>query len=138
MRKILFLLPFLLVGQQALAVDSQDEQNYRQHYAEQLTPLVIKKLSADRPEMAAAAVKREATSYVDKMATCQLQGLSGFPENYREQAILPVANGKEIGATTQALNAQLKQDIKDGKISEDKVQLMIQTAQETVQVCLNT
>lgn len=138
MKKALFLLPLLLVGQQVFAVDSQDEQNYRQHYAEQVEPLVIKKLSADRPDMSADAIKREASAYVDKMAGCQLQGLSNFPDNYRETAIMPVANGEDVGSATQALNKQLKQDIKDGKISEDKVRTMIQTAQETVQVCVNS
>jgi hypothetical protein len=138
MKKSVFLIPLLLLGQQALAVNSQDEENYKLHYAEQVQPLVMKKLSSDRPEMGAKALKTEATAYVQKMAGCQLEGLKQFPQSYQDMAILPVANGEDIGSTTQALNKQIKKDVEDGKISEDKVKTMIQSAQETVQVCANS
>lgn len=138
MKKLFLLLPFVFAGQQALAIDNQDFENYKQHYSEQLKPLVVKKLSTDRPDMSAKAIKAEANAYVAKMAGCQLEGMGQFPEHYQEKAILPVAQGQDVAATTQALNKQLKQDIEAGKISKDEVMTMIQTAQETVQICLNS
>jgi hypothetical protein len=138
MKKFLLLLPFLVVGQQALALDSQDEENYKQHYSEQLKPLVIKKLSADRPDMSAKAIKSEANAYVAKMAGCQLEAMNQFPEHYQEKAILPVAQGADVATTTQALNQELKQDIEAGKVSKEEVMTMIQIAQETVQICVNS
>lgn len=138
MKKLLWLLPFLIVGQQAMALSSQDHENYKKAYAAQLKPLVVKKLSSDRPDMSAKAIRAEADAYVAKMAGCQLEGMSQFPEEYQEKAILPVAQGQDVAATTQALNTTLKQDIEAGKVTKDEVLTMIQTAQETVQICLNS
>lgn len=138
MKKLLLLLPFLFAGQQALAINAEDETNYKQHYAEQVKPLVVKKLSAERPEMTAKAVKTEADFYVYKMAGCQLEGLSNLPETYRDKAILPVANGEDVETTTRALNTQIKQDVEAGKISKDKAVSMLQNAQQAVQMCLNS
>jgi len=138
MKNLLLLLPFIFVSQQALAIDAQDEENYKQHYSEQVKPLVTKKLSADRPEMTVTAVKAEADFYVMKMATCQLEGLAILPEKYREKAILPVAQGEDIETTTRALNTQIKQDVEAGKLSKDKAMTLLQGAQQTVQVCLNS
>lgn len=138
MKKLLIILPLLIAVQQAHAIDVQTRENYKQHYSEQMTPLVIKKLSTDRPDMSAQAIRREASVYVEKMATCQLEGMSHFPEQYQEKAILPVADGADLATTTQALNTQLKQDIDNGTISKDDVMMMIQMAQESVQICLNS
>lgn len=137
MKKLLLLLPCLLLSQHALAYDTQDEENYKQEYAKQLKPLVIKKLSSDRPDMTGQAIKAESEAYVTKMAACQLEGLTHFPEQYRDMAVLPVAAGEAVDKTTMALNVQLKQDIDAGKISKDVVTNMIQNAQQTVQMCLN-
>lgn len=138
MKKLLLLLPFLVIGLPALAVDIQDEENYKKHYTEQLKPLVMKKLSLDRPDMSAKAIKAEANAYVTKMAGCQLEGIKHFPEQYREKAILPVAQGEDIATTTQALNQTMMQDIEAGKMSKDEAMTMIQNAQETVQICVNS
>ncbi|HEC74038.1 MAG TPA: hypothetical protein ENI26_06645 [Methylophaga aminisulfidivorans] len=138
MKKRLLMLSLLLVGQQAIALDSQDQQNYVKHYSEQMLPLVLKKLSSDRPEMTAKALRSEAENYVKKMANCQLEGLGLFPENYREKAILPVAQGQDIMATTQALNSLMKKDIEEGRLSKDKAAAWIQGAQQTVQICVNS
>lgn len=138
MKKLLLILPLLVAAQQAYAIDVQTRENYKRHYSEQVMPLVIKKLSTDHPEMSAQAIRTEASAYVEKMATCQLEGISNFPEQYQEKAVLPVAEGADIAATTQALNSQLKQDIEDGIIAKDKVMTMIQMAQESVQICLNS
>ncbi|EEF79395.1 hypothetical protein [Methylophaga thiooxydans] len=138
MKKLLLLLPFIFAGQQALALSAEDETNYKQHYAEQVKPLVVKKLSAERPEMTAQAVKAEADFFVLKMAGCQLEGLSNLPDTYRDKAILPVANGEDVEATTRALNTQIKQDVDSGKLNKDKAMTMLQGAQQAVQVCLNS
>ena len=138
MKKLLVILPLLLSAPLVLAIDSQDEENYKQNYTKQLHPVVIQKLSADRPEMTAQALKAEANAYVTKMAVCQLKGLSNFPENYREKAIMPVAQGANIAETTQALNQQMMDDIEAGKLSKDKAMVMIGNAQEAVQMCLNS
>ncbi|WP_438970305.1 hypothetical protein [Methylophaga sp.] len=138
MKKLLLLLPFVFVTQQAIAIDAQDEENYKQHYSEQVKPLVMKKLSVDRPEMTARAIKTEANFYVTKMASCQLEGLGNLPEAYREKAILPVAAGEDIETTTRALNMQIKQDVEDGKLNKDKAMSMLQNAQQAVQICLNS
>lgn len=138
MKKLLVMLPFILSAPLALAIDSQDEENYKQNYSEQLKPIVIKKLSADRPEMTAPALRAETNAYVTKMAECQLKGLADFPEEYREQAILPVAEGADIAETTQALNQQMMADIEAGKLNKDQAMTMIGNAQETVQMCLNS
>jgi hypothetical protein len=138
MKKLLLALPILFSAQLALAVDSQDEENYKQNYTQQLKPLVVQKLSADRPDMTARAIEAEANAYVTKMATCQLKGLSNFPEQYREKAIMPVAQGGDIMETTQALNKQMMQDIEAGTLSKDQAEVMIGNAQETVQMCLNS
>lgn len=137
MKKLLLLLPCLFITQQSLAIEPEDEENYKQEYAKQLKPLVMKKLSTDRPDMTGKALRAESEAYVVKMAGCQLEGLSHFPEAYREQAIMPVAGGAAVDVTTQALNAKIKKDIDDGKISKDAVNNMIQNAQQSVQMCLN-
>lgn len=138
MKKLLVILPLILNAPLALAIDSQDEENYKQNYSEQLKPIVIKKLSADRPEMTAQALNAETNAYVTKMAGCQLKGLAAFPEKYREQAILPVAKGADIAETTQALNQQMMADIEAGKLSKDQALVLIGNAQQTVQICLNS
>lgn len=138
MKKLLVMLPLILSAPLALAIDSQDEDNYKKNYSEQLKPVVIKKLSADRPEMTAQAIEAEANAYVSKMAGCQLKGLGNFPEEYREQAILPVTEGADIAKTTEALNQQMMADIEAGKLSKDQATILIQNAQETVQICLNS
>ena len=138
MKKLLLVLPLLFTTPLVLAIDSQDEDNYKQNYTKQLHPLVIEKLSADRPEMTAQALKAEADAYVTKMAECQLKGLADFPEEYREQAIMPVAKGEDIAETTNALNQQMLADIEAGKLSKDQAEMMIGNAQETVQMCLNS
>jgi len=137
MKNVLFLLPCLFLTQQALAIEEQDQENYRLEYAKQLKPLVMKKLASDRPDMSSKAIKTEADAYVVKMAGCQLEGLSHFPEEYREMAILPVAKGAPVDKTTMALNTKIKQDIDAGKIEKDAVNNMIQNAQQSVQMCLN-
>ncbi|MDT8309936.1 MAG: hypothetical protein RQ732_00680 [Methylophaga sp.] len=138
MEKLLVMLPFILSAPLAMAIDTQDEENYKLNYSKQLHPIVIQKLSADRPEMTAPALKAEANAYVTKMAACQLKGLADFPEEYREQAILPVAQGANIAETTQALNQQMMADIEAGKLNKDQAMTMIGNAQETVQMCLNS
>lgn len=137
MKKLFLLIPFLFAGP-AIALDMEAQENYKQNYGEQLKPLVMKKLSSDRPDMSAQAIKSEANAYVAKMATCQLEGMSHFPENYQEMAVLPVAQGEDVSTTTQALNQQLKQDVEAGKVSKDKVMNMIQMAQQSVQICMNS
>ncbi|AFI83639.1 hypothetical protein [Methylophaga nitratireducenticrescens] len=138
MKKILLALPFVFAMQQALAINDQDEENYKTNYITQLKPLVVQKLSADRPEMTARAVDAEASAYVTKMAGCQLQGLSQFPETYREKAIKPVAQGADIAQTTHDLNTEMLKDIESGKLSKEQATIMVQNAQETVQICLNS
>ena len=138
MKKLLVMLPLLVSAPLAMAIDKQDEENYKLNYSKQLHPLVIEKLSADRPEMTAQALKAEANAYVTKMAECQLKGLADFPEEYREKAIMPVAQGADIIETTNALNQQMLADIEAGKISKEQAQMLIGNAQETVQMCLNS
>jgi len=137
MKKVLLLLPCLFLAQQALAVEIQDQENYKLEYAKQLKPQVMKQLSSQRPDMSSKAIQVESEAYVNKMAGCQLEGLSNFPDNYRDMAILPVAGGAAVDKTTQALNTQIKQDIDAGKISKEAVTNMIQNAQQSVQMCLN-
>ncbi|MED5511089.1 MAG: hypothetical protein VX841_12430 [Pseudomonadota bacterium] len=138
MKKLLLLLPFVFVAQQALAMDAQVEENYKKHYSEQMKPLVVKKLSSDRPDMTAKAIRSEADAYVAKMAECQIQGLGNLPKEYRDQAIVPVAEGGDVANTTRALNQKLKEDIDAGLVTKDDVMVMIQTAQESVQICMNS
>lgn len=138
MKKLLVMLPLLISAPLAMAIDKQDEENYKLNYSKQLHPLVIEKLSADRPEMTAQALKAEANAYVSKMAECQLKGLADFPEEYREKAIMPVAQGADIIETTNALNQQMLADIDAGKMSKDQAEMLIGNAQETVQMCLNS
>lgn len=138
MKHLFFLLPFIFASQHALAIDAQDEENYKKQYSAQVKPLVLKKLSADHPEMPAKAIQSEADFYVSKMAGCQLEGLSNLPEAYQEKAILPVAAGEAIEATTHALNAQIREDVETGNLSKDKASSMLQNAQQAVQVCLNS
>ncbi len=138
MKKLLLLLPFVFVAQQALAMDTQVEENYKKHYSEQMKPLVVKKLSSDRPDMTAKAIRSEADAYVAKMAECQIQGLGNLPKEYRDQAIVPVAEGGDVANTTRALNQKLKEDIDAGLVTKDDVMVMIQTAQESVQICMNS
>lgn len=138
MKKLLVMLPLLISAPLAMAIDKQDEENYKLNYSKQLHPLVIEKLSADRPEMTAQALKAEANAYVSKMAECQLKGLADFPEKYREKAIMPVAQGADIIETTNALNQQMLADIDAGKMSKDQAEMLIGNAQETVQMCLNS
>ncbi len=138
MKKYLVLIPLLFLAQHAFAIDVQDEEAYKKNYSEQLRPMVIKKLGMDRPDMSAAAIKREADAYVTKMAGCQLEGLGLFPEKYREKAIMPVAKGGDIAKATQAMNEALKKDIDDGKITKDEIMTIIQSAQQTVQICANS
>ncbi|WP_417550612.1 hypothetical protein [Methylophaga sp.] len=138
MKKLLLALPFIFAAQQALAIDDQDKENYKKNYTSQLKPLVVQKLSADRPEMSARAIDDEANAYVTKMATCQLDALLQFPEEYSEKAIMPVGKGADIAQTTHDLNQQMLQDIEAGKLSKDKAATMIQTAQESAQICMNS
>ena len=138
MKKLLVMLPLIISAPLAMAIDKQDEENYKLNYSKQLHPLVIEKLSADRPEMTAPALKAEANAYVTKMAECQLKGLADFPEEYREKAIMPVAQGANVAETTNALNQQMLADIEAGKMSKDQAEMLIGNAQETVQMCLNS
>ena len=138
MKKLLLLLPFIFTAQQALAIDAETQENYKKHYSEQMKPLVMKKLSNDRPDMTAKAIRAEADAYVAKMAECQIQGLDHLPDEYRDQAIVPVAQGGDVANTTRALNQKLKEDIDAGLVTKDDVSVMIQSAQETVQICLNS
>lgn len=138
MKNLFLLIAFLTSAQLAHALSVEDEESYKTQYSKEYTPVVIKKLSSDRPDMSAKAIKSEAEAYVLKMASCQLEGLSHFPEKYREKAIMPVVAGQSVNATTQALNALLKQDVEAGKISKDELSTMIQFAQESVQICLNS
>lgn len=138
MKKLLVMLPLIISAPLAMAIDKQDEENYKLNYSKQLHPLVIQKLSADRPEMTAPALKAEANAYVSKMAECQLKGLADFPEEYREKAIMPVAQGANIAETTDALNQQMLADIEAGKMSKEQAEILIGNAQETVQMCLNS
>lgn len=138
MKKLLVMLPLIISAPLAMAIDKQDEENYKLNYSKQLHPLVIQKLSADRPEMTAPALKAEANAYVTKMAECQLKGLADFPEEYREKAIMPVAQGANVAETTNALNQQMLADIEAGKLSKDQAMMMIGNAQEAVQMCLNS
>lgn len=138
MKKLLLLLPFVFTAQQALAMDAQVEENYKKNYSEQMKPLVVKKLSSDRPDMTAKAIRSEADAYVTKMAECQIKGLSNLPNEYRDQAIVPVAEGGDVANTTRALNQKLKEDIDAGLVTKDDVMVMIQTAQESVQICMNS
>jgi hypothetical protein len=137
MKKLFLLIPFFFAGP-AMALDAEVEENYKQNYSEQVKPLVMKKLSSDRPDMTAKAIKAETNAYVAKMASCQLKGMSHFPENYQEMAVVPVAEGEDVSTTTQALNQQLKQDVEAGKISKDEVMNLIQVAQQNVQACMNS
>ena len=138
MKNLLLILPFVFAAQQALAMDAQVEENYKKHYSEQMKPLVVKKLSSDRPDMTAKAIRSEADAYVAKMAECQIKGLGNLPKEYRDQAIVPVAEGGDVANTTRALNQKLKEDIDAGLVSKDDVMVMIQTAQESVQICMNS
>lgn len=138
MKKLLLLVPFIIAAQQAVAVDLEAQNNYKKHYIEQIKPLVIKKLAHDKPDLQGTTIKREADAYAAKMAECQLEGLSLFPKAYQDKAILPVANGESVAATTVSLNELLKQDIDAGKLNKDEVSAMIQNAQQTVQICINS
>lgn len=138
MKKLLLALPLIFTAQQALAINDQDKENYKKNYTSQLKPLVVQKLSADRPEMSARAIDDEANAYVTKMASCQLDALLQFPEDYSEKAIMPVAQGADIAQTTHDLNQQMLQDIEAGKLAKDKAATMIQTAQESAQICMNS
>lgn len=135
MKKLLLLLPFIFAGQQALALDSQDEENYKQHYVEQMKPLVVKQIASNAPELSADELKNEANIYANKMAECQLESMAHFPEEYREKAILPVAQGEDLRDTNQALDEEIKHDIETGKVSQEEIITMAQTAQEKVQMC---
>lgn len=138
MKKLLPTLPLLLLSQFAFAVDDQDEKNYTTHYTAQLKPMVVQQLNAARPEMTAAAVESEASAYVSRMAGCQLNALKDFPEVYRDKAILPVAEGADLAETTQSLNQTILQDIENGKLTKDQATRMVVTAQESVQLCMNS
>ncbi|MDO8826309.1 hypothetical protein [Methylophaga sp.] len=138
MKKLLLALPFIFAAQLALAIDEQDEKNYTTNYTNQLKPMVVQQLSAARPEMTAAAVESEANAYVSRMAGCQLSALKEFPEVYRDKAILPVVEGADIAQTTQALNQEILQDIEAGKLTKDQATRMVVTAQESVQMCMNS
>ncbi|MTI63387.1 hypothetical protein [Methylophaga sp.] len=138
MKKLLLLLPLIFAAQQALAIDAETQENYKKHYSEQMKPLVMKKLSSDRPDMTAKAIRAEADAYVAKMAECQIKGLSNLPAEYRDKAIMLVADGGDVANTTRALNQKLKEDIDAGLVKKDDVMVMIQTAQESVQICMNS
>lgn len=138
MRKSFLLIPLILFSHHVFAIDDNDLAAYKKNYSEQLRPMVMKKLGMDRPDLTATAIKSEADAYVEKMAGCQLEGLAIFPKQYREKAILPVAQGADVAQATQALNEELKKDIDAGKISKDEVMTIIQSAQQTVQICANS
>ncbi|MDX1750771.1 MAG: hypothetical protein R3271_10655 [Methylophaga sp.] len=88
--------------------------------------------------MSARAIDDEANAYVTKMASCQLDALLQFSEEYSEKAIMPVAQGADIAQTTHDLNQQMLQDIEAGNLSKDKAAMMIQVAQESAQICMNS
>ncbi|HAO26270.1 MULTISPECIES: hypothetical protein [unclassified Methylophaga] len=138
MKKLLLALPFIFAAQLALAIDEQDEKNYTTNYTTQLKPMVVQQLNAARPEMTATAVESEANAYVMRMASCQLNALKDFPEVYRDKAILPVAGGADLAQTTQNLNQTILQDIEADKLTKDQATRMIVTAQESVQICMNS
>ena len=48
------------------------------------------------------------------------------------------AKGGDVAQATQALNEELKKDIDAGKISKDEGMTIIQSAQQTVQICANS
>jgi len=135
MKKILLLLPFLFAGQQALALDSQDEEDYKQHYIEQMKPLALKQIGTNSPDMSADEIKIEANTYVNKMAECQLESMEHFPKRYREKAIMPVAQGEDVREAVKALDETIQQDIDQGKVSKQEIINMAQTAQEKAQAC---
>lgn len=138
MKKLLLALPFIFTAQLALAIDAQDEKNYTTNYSTQLKPLVMEQLNTAKPEMSAAAVESEVDAYVTKMAGCQLNAFRDFPENYRDKAILPVAQGADINQTTQDLNKEILQDIEAGKLTKEQAERMILTAQDSMQKCMNS
>jgi hypothetical protein len=121
-----------------LAVSIKDQETYKLNYSEQIKPVIMQKLGLERPDLSPSAIKNEAQAFADKMATCQLEGLSHFSEPYLSLAITPIVNGEQIDTTTLAVNQQLKADIDAGKIEKDKVMTMIQIAQESVQMCINS
>lgn len=138
MKKLLLALPILMVAPQVTALDMKTKNSYIQNYMEQVRPQVMKKLSMERPGSSGSELKLEADGFAQRLAECQLRGLANFPAEYQKLAIDPVAQGADVGMTTQKLNITMKEDIDAGKLSKDDAMLMIQLAQEEVQVCMNS
>lgn len=135
MKKHALLLPFIFIAPQVLALNAQDEQDYKTHYMEQMKPLVVQKLSTDNATMSAQEVNTQASAYVVKMADCQLTAMKHYPEKYREKAILPVAQGKDLITANRELETVIKADIESGNITKEEVITMAQKAQKKAESC---
>lgn len=121
------------------AETTKEEQNekYKQNYAEQLIPLLKDRMGIELEIQSEEDAHEHVTKLANRMAGCQLVALEGYPQKYQDASIVPVANGVDLRKANEDLNVMIQEDIKNGEVTDQELKTMTDTAVENYKICLS-
>jgi len=112
-------------------------EKYKQNYAAQLIPLLKERMGTELEMETEADAHEHVSILANRMATCQIFAIEGYPQKYQDASIDPVVSGSDIRETTNDVNTMIKTDIKNGELSEQEFETMTEAAIEKYKVCLS-
>ena len=112
-------------------------EEFKQNYAQQLIPLLRDRMGMELKIQSEADAHEHVTTLANRMATCQLSAIEGYPQKYQDASIIPVANGVDLKKANDDLNQLIQTDIKNGDITDQELRTITEAAIEKYKVCLS-
>ena len=101
-----------------------------------MEPILIERFSQNMPGKQESEITQEVNLLIGKMAKCQFDSVSHYPEGYWEKAIVPISKGIDIYTSNQAFEDMLTKDLESGVLTENQMINMVHKAQEKIRQCL--
>jgi hypothetical protein len=111
--------------------------NYKKNYAEQLIPLLKERMATELEMQSETDAHEHVSKLADRMATCQLVAIEGYPQKYQDASINPIANGVDLKKANNDLNLIIQTDIQNGDITDQALKTMTESAIEKYKICLS-
>lgn len=131
------LLCVLLSNAYAESNSEEHIEKFKQNYAQQLIPLLRDRMGMELKIQSEADAHEHVTTLANRMATCQLSAIEGYPQKYQDASIIPVANGIDLKKANDDLNQMIQTDIKNGGITDQELNTITEAAIEKYKVCLS-
>lgn len=119
---------------------NQNETNiekYKHNYAQQLIPILKERMGMELEIQSEEDAHEHVSTLADRMASCQLNAISDYPQKYQDASIIPVANGVDLKTANNDLNQMIQTDIKNGDITDEELKTITGAAIEKYKVCLS-